>query len=236
MSGAAILTAAALSSATLLAQDGNFGPGPNNPLMTTTVTNATGTITQINYGPGGAANGFLIGTNTLLLFPSAVAGGVASLGAAGNSVTYSGAAVAASSGFESVRISSFTNNSTKAAYTAPASGPAPAAYGPTSGTVKQLNYDPQGNIDGFVFLPSGTTASIFVQTPPQAAATLKPLLVVNATVSVTGVSEMANPGLCVSTGALAVVDATSLTVNGQTIVIAGGGPGGGRPGPGGPRH
>jgi hypothetical protein len=101
---------------------------------TTTVTGATGTISQLNYGNDGEVEGFLIGTNILLSFPTNICGGTV-----GNSVTYSGTAVTATSGFESVRVSSFTNNTTKATYTAPTNS-TPSAYGPTSGAVKQLNW------------------------------------------------------------------------------------------------
>ena len=95
---------------------------------TTTVTNATGTITQLNYGADGEARGFLIGANVLLTFPSNICGGVSTLGAVGNSVTYSGTASTATSGFETVRVSSFTNANTKTSYTAPTA--TSTAYGP----------------------------------------------------------------------------------------------------------
>ena len=216
-----------------LAQD----PYAASSSTTTTVTGVTGTITQLNYGSGGSVEGFLAGAKILLVFPANICGGVSTLGAVGNSVTYSGTAVTASSGFESVVVSSFTNNTTKAAYAAPTSSSTPTAYGPTSGAVKQLNYDGGGNIDGFVFTPSGAS-SIFVATNSRASDTLSPLLTVGATVSVTGKTSPSMGG-CASTGALEVVNATSLTVAGQTIVIAGGGPAGyggghGPSGPGGP--
>lgn len=182
----------------------------------TTVTNVTGTISQLNYGGGGNVQGFLIGTKTLLLFPGNVAGGVSSLGAAGNTVTYSGTAYTTSSGFESVRVTSFTNNTTKVTYTAPTS--TSAAYGPTSGTLKQLNYGPNGGIDGFLFEAQGSAVMIFVTIAPQGTnSTLTPLLTVGATVSVTGTSHTSSVS-----GALEVVRATSLTVSGQTFVLNGG--------------
>lgn len=236
LDAAAMLTmAAALCSAPVFAQlDTNYG-GPGTT-TTTTVTSVSGTITQVNYGTDGMVDGFLIGANVLLTFEPDPATGIASLGAVGNSVTYSGAAVTSSTGFESVRVTSFTNNSTKATYTPPTTAAVPVTYGPTSGTVKQLNYDGAGNIDGFLFTPSGSSTPIVVSTGSQASATLKPLLTVGATVSVTGTSETA-AATCTSTGALAVVNATSLTIGSQTIVISGGGPGGpGGPGRGGPHR
>ncbi|MBV8842807.1 MAG: hypothetical protein JO307_08350 [Bryobacterales bacterium] len=197
----------------------------------TTVTNATGTITQFNYDDNGQVEGFLIGSNVLLEF-GPVCGGAGTLGAVGNSVMYSGAAFTSSSGFQSVEISSFTNNTTKASYAAPTS--AAVAYGPTSGTIKQVNYAADGSIDGFLFTPSGTS-SIFVSTGAHASSTLKPLLTVGTTVSVTG-KTTARMGACSSTGELEVVDATSLTIGGQTIVIAGGAGFAGFGDRGGPRH
>jgi hypothetical protein len=192
----------------------------------TTVTNVSGTIAQLNYGNEGTIEGFLIGTNVLLSFPANVAGGIGTLGVVGNSVTYSGTAVTNSSGFQSVRVTSFTNNTTKATYTTTTA--TSTAYGPTSGTVKQLNYDPSGSIDGFLFTPSGSTTAVFVATGSRASATLKPLLTVGAAISVTGTTAVNLTPVCVAAGTLLAVDATSLTVGGQTILITGGGGDGGR--------
>jgi hypothetical protein len=200
---------------------------------TTTVTAATGTITHLNYDGGGEVQGFLIGTNILLTFPGNICGGLGTLGAVGNSVTYSGTAVTATSGFESVNVTSFTNTTTKATYTPPTN--TATTYGPTSGTVKQLNYGNDGSTNGFVFTASGATASIFVATSPGASSTLTPLLTVGATVSVTGTTSPAMSA-CASSGAIEAVMASSLTIGTQTIVITGGGQGGngGGPGPVGP--
>ena len=204
-------------------------------VTTTTVTAATGTVTHLNYDASGEVQGFLIGTNILLTFPSNICGGLGTLGAVGNSVTYSGSAVTATSGFEAVIVTSFTNTTTKATYTPPTN--TSTAYGPTSGTVKQLNYGNDGSTDGFLFAATGSTASIFVATNSRASSTLTPLLTVGATVSVTGTTTP-SMSACSSTGAIEAVDATSLTIGSQTIVIAGGGPGGSGsgpgPGPGGP--
>jgi hypothetical protein len=180
--------------------------------------NVTGAIKQLNYGIGGEVQGFLIGTNVLLSFPSNICGGVATLGAVGNSVNYSGTAVTASSGFESVRVTSFTNNVTKATYTAPTTGS--TTYGPTSGTVKQLNYADDGSIDGFLFTASGST--LFVSIGYTSSTTLTSLLTVGATVSVTGTTSP-SMSACSSTGTLESVNASSLTIGGTTVVIQGAG-------------
>lgn len=226
------VSAASFCPAFAFAQD--FGPTSDNmgSFTTTTVTNASGTIAQLNYGSDGAVDSFLLGTNILLVFPTNVAGGAGTLGAAGNSVTYSGTAITNSSGFQTVRVSSFTNNNTKATYSS--STARTTAYGPTSGTLSQLNYDANGNIDGFVFTPSGGTTNVFVATGSRASTTLQPLLTTGATVSVTGITFPNPSSACSAAGFLTVVDATSLTINGQTIVIAGGAVGGTFGGPG--RH
>ena len=209
--------------------------GTGGPSTTsTTVSGVTGTITQLNYGPNGTADGFLVGTNTLLEFGPSLCGGIGSLGAVGNAVTYSGNEFTSTSGFESVQVTSFTNTTTNATYTAPSSTSGAATYGPTSGAVKQLNYGPGGAIDGFLFTASGASSAIFVSTGPQASSSLTSLLTVGATVSVTG-NASSHGSACSSTGALEVVNATSLTIGSQTVVISGGGFGGGfGPGPGGP--
>lgn len=200
-----------------------------------TVTSVTGTITQLNYGNGGQVTGFLIGTDVLLNFPPNICGGAGTLGAVGNSVTYSGTAFTATSGFESVQVSSFTNNTTSATYTAPTS--TATTYGPTSGTVKQLNYSGDGSINGFLFTAGSST--LFVSIGYTSNTSLSSLLTAGASVSVTG---KVAPGMSTcsstSTGALESVNATSLTIGSTTIVIQGGGPGGyggpGGPGGGGP--
>jgi hypothetical protein len=184
------------------------------------VTSATGTIAQVNYGTDGSVQGFLIGSNTLLLFPTNVCGGIGSLGVAGNSVTYSGTQFTVSSGFETVEVTSFTNGTTKATYTLPAHILKPTAYGPTSGTIAQVNYGDGGSIDGFVFSAGAT--DILVSTGVRASSTLTSLLEKGATVSVTGTTLPALSA-CASTGTIEVVNASSLTIGSQTIVIAGGG-------------
>jgi hypothetical protein len=146
-----------------------------------------------------------------------ICGSVSTLGTVGNSITYSGTAVTATSGFESVRISSFTNNTTKVIYTAPTS--TSTAYGPTSGTLKQLNYASGGGINGFLFTANSST--LFVSLGHTANTTLAALLTVGATVSVTGTSSP-SMSACASTGAIQSVDASSLTIGATTVVIQGG--------------
>lgn len=192
----------------------------NSENMLTTVTNTTGMISQVNYGTDGSVQGFLIGSNILLSFPTDICGGIGSLGVAQDSVTYSGTEYTTSSGFQTVLVSSFTNDTTKATYTAPTRNSKPTAYGPTSGIIAQLNYGSGGSIDGFVFSAGGS--SVFVSTGVRASSTLTSLLVKGGTISVTGTTSPALSA-CASSGTLEVVNASSLTIGSQTIVIAGGG-------------
>ena len=197
--------------------------GPHSPVMTTTITGATGTITQVNYNEsGGSVQSFLVGTNIVLSFPSTVCAGVASLGAPTNSVTYSGTAVTFSSGFEAVTVTSFTNNTTKATYTEP-TPVKPAAYPATAGVISQLNYDPAGTIDGFLFTPTGSKTELFVDISPRPNATLTSLLKVGAAVTVAGIVEPA--ATCAPAGTVTQVDvnASSLTFGTTTVTF---GPGG----------
>jgi len=196
-------------------------PDRSDATTTATVTNATGTISQVNYDESGAVDGFLLGTDIFLSFPTSVCGGIGSLGVAANSVTYSGlSGTNSTTSFQSVIVTSFTNNTTHATYTKPATRPTPAAYGPTSGSVTHLNFEPNGAINGFLFTPSSSTTAVLVVFGPRASATLKPLLTVGATVSVTGRTIPETP-ICTATGTLTVVNASSLVINGQTIVISG---------------
>jgi type VI secretion system secreted protein VgrG len=220
-----IISIALAGALSLHAQD--FTGLPDAAAAPTTVTNATGTISQLNYGSNGVVEGFLLGTNILLTFPGNVSAGVTSLGAAGNSVTYSGTSVTSTSGFQSVRVTSFTNNTTKATFSSSTPPSTSTAYGPTSGTIKQLNYGGDGTVDGFVFAPSGSTTPLFVDTGAVTVAALKSALTVGATVSVTGTTHTPTTTMCTMTGALTVVDASSLAIGGTTYVLTGGGNGGG---------
>lgn len=193
--------------------------GPYNPVTTTTVTGVMGTISQVNYNEsGGAVQSFLVGANTILSFPSVVCAGVSSLGAAGNSVTYSGTAVTFSSGFEAVSVTSFTNDTTKASYSEPTPSK-PTTYPATAGVIAQLNYDPAGSIDGFLFTPAGSSTKLFVDISPRPNATLAPLLKVGAVVTVAGIVEP--PAPCSPAGTVTEVDveASSLTFGTTTITF-----------------
>lgn len=210
--------AATLIGTTCILTSGAFADqgGHANATAATTVTGATGTIAQLNYDEGGgSAEGFLVGTNTLLTFPGTVCAGVASLGVAGNAVTYSGTAITYSSGFSTVSVTSFTNNTTNVTWTKP-TATKPAAYGPVSGTITQLNYANNGSVNGFVMTPT-TGSKVFVDIGPLPNSTLAPLLKTGAAVSVTGTSESAP--LCAPAGTPVEVDASAVTIGTTTVTL-----------------
>ncbi len=209
----ALLAIMAGGATNALAQDNDDYP---NTTTTTTVTGASGSIAHLNYDENGTIDGVLLGTNILLSFQGNVCGGIGTLGAVGNTVTYSGRATTNSTtGFQTVRVTSFTNNITSATYTSTTSHPTPDLYGPTVVTVTALNYDSSGVLDGFLF---GSGPAVLVVTG-EASGTLKTLLVVGAAVSVTGTSTTST-GACVATPPLTVVKASSFIIGGQTIVIS----------------
>ena len=184
----------------------------------TTVTGVSGTITALNYNESGAAvNGFLVGTNVLLVFPKSVCGGIGSLGKVGDSVKYSGIALTFASGFQTVNVTSYTDGSIS--YPPPAP-PKPTAYPLTAGTITQLNYGENGSVDGFVFTPSTAGSSAVFVNVGMPSSTLAPLLKTGAAVSVTGMLEPPPP-LCAVAGTISEVDASSITI-GTTVYPIGG--------------
>jgi len=184
----------------------------------TVVGPVTTTITALNYDESGAhVNGFLVGTNVLLTFSKNVCAGVSSLGAVGNTITYSGAATTFASGFQTVSVSSFSNTTTSASYP-PAPTPAPSAYAATAGTITALNYSEEGTVNGFLFTPSSSSA-VFVDIG-QPSTTLAPLLTVGAAVTVTGTLEAPSP--CAASGTISEVNPSSLLIGSTTYPIMGG--------------
>jgi len=207
---AALFTLLAGSALTAMDDDHNNVP-------TTPVGPVTAAITQLNFDESGATvNGFLVGTNILLTFQKPVCGGIGTLGAVGNAVTYSGSAQTFTSGFQTVAVTSFANGTIT--YPPAKISRKPSTYPLTAGTITQLNYNPEnGAIDGFVFTPT-SGAKVFVDIG-SANATLTPLLTVGASVSVVGTIEA--PGACAPTGTISEVDASSLTI-GTTAYPVGG--------------
>jgi len=185
----------------------------------TPVGPTTAPIARLNYDEsGGAINGFLIGTNTLLTFQRAICGGVATLGTVGDSVTYSGLTETLPSGFQIVNVTSFTNG--PITYPPIKNTGKLAAYVLTAGTITQLNYDPEsGSVDGFVFTPA--SGPVVLLGLGHVSSTLAPQLTTGAAVSVTGTTSTL-PFSCPPAGSLPEVYASALTIGNTTYQIGGG--------------
>lgn len=223
---AALLTVLAGSAVVAVAHDNLAASALPTPVL-----NVMATITQLNYDESvGLVNGFLVGNNVLLTFAKPVCGGIGTLGAVGNSVTYSGSARTLASGFEIVNVTSFTNNTTTVTYPPAPIFTKPVAYPLTAGTITQLNYDPEnGVIEGFLFTPTpgpSATPSAVPSARPEVLvdivfpnATLMPLLTVNASLSVAG--TMQAPGGCAPAGAIPEVYASSLVIGSKTYHLGG---------------
>lgn len=215
-----IFTLCAGSAFTARADEGHEGWGFGDAIATT-VTGVSGTITALNYTESGAAvDGFLVGTNVLLLFPKAVCGGISSLGKVGDSVKYSGIALTFASGFQTVNVTSYTDGAMT--YPPPAP-PKPTAYPLTAGTITQLNYSENGFVNGFVFAPSTAGSSPVFVNVGMPSSTLALLLKAGAAVSVTGMLEA--PPLCAAAGTISEVDASSITIGSTAYPIGGTGMG-----------
>jgi hypothetical protein len=183
-----------------------------------TVGPVSATITGWNYDESGAGiNGILAGTNTLLIFSRPVCGGIGTLGAIGNGITYSGMALTFGS-FQIVHVTSFTNTTTTGITYPPAAPPKPTAFTAT-GTVGQLNYSLEdGRVNGFVFTPaSGPKVFVGIGRP---SAPLTAALTAGGTItaSVTGMLE--GPGVCAPTGTISEVDASSLMIGATTYPVS----------------
>lgn len=191
---------------------------PDNPSITT-VGPVTGAITALNYDADGrTVNALLIGASeTMLTFERPVCGGVGSLGKIGDSVTYSGSEVSFSSGFNSVRVTSYTDGSITYSHTMPA---ATAPYPLTAGKITALNHDPrEGAINGFFFTPtSGSEVFVDIGHVDSAVAGLLAGAAPVA-LSVTGI-QLPSPH-CAKTTPLGVVVASSLTIGGTAYFVGG---------------
>jgi hypothetical protein len=132
-------------------------------------------------------------------------------------VTYSGSEVSFSSGFNSVRVTSYTDGSISYSHTTAAE---PTPYALTAGKITALNYDPRdGAINGFFFTPT-TGSEVFVDIGRVNSA-VADLLAGTAPValSVTGV-ELPSPP-CAKTPPIGVVVASTLTIGGTAYLVGG---------------
>jgi len=208
------MTALADEAPQLLQDNGRDG----NPSLTT-VGPVTGKITALNYDADGrTVNGLFIGaTNTMLTFDWPVCGGVGGLGKIDDSVTYSGSEESFSSGFNSVRVTKYTDGSVTYPHMVPA---APTAYALTAGKITALNYDPRdGAINGFFFAAT-TGAEVFVDIG-HVTSTLEKFLAATPPVALSVTGVKLPPPLCSKTAPIDVVVASSVNIGSTAYPVGG---------------
>lgn len=191
-----------LAASVLLAQAGPPAPPPPN---FGTSSSVSGAISQLNYGPEMEVTSFLVNGSTLVTFPPHVSAVLSSVLRSGENVEVTGYASASASGMQ--RIELVTLNAGGKTFSVPQPGQFTSYTG--SGRVTQLNYNREGDVDGFL-LDNG----VFAKTPPPASASLSSISV-GAQVSITGYGHQSMNGRT-------VVDVQS--INGQTIAYAPPGP------------
>jgi hypothetical protein len=192
-SGVVSLTFACAS--LLLAQ---ASPPPRSPSN----GSVSGTISQLNYGAEMEVTSFLLNGNTLVTFPPHVGLALNSALKAGENVEVSGYGSPTPSGMQRIELQTISIGGKT--LTVPQPGQF-TSYS-TSGKVIQLNYNREGDVDGFL-LDNG----VFAKTPPPFSAALGSMVSVGSRVSLTGYSHQ-------TMGGRTVVDAQS--INGQAIAYA----------------
>jgi hypothetical protein len=145
----------------------------------------SGTISQLNYGPEMEVASFLVNGNTLVTFPPHVGWALTSTVRPGETVQVTGLASATRTGMQ--RIDAQTLNVAGKTLALPQPGQFTPYDG--SGKVTQLNYNREGDVDGFL-LDNG----VFAKIPPPAGASLSSVVEVGQHVSVAGYSHQALNG------------------------------------------
>jgi hypothetical protein len=186
------------------------GPRPRGPAERTGVyTTVSGTISQFNYDRDAEIEGFLLSNNTLVHLTPPTAVRIGNSVHKGDSVQIAGYAQNSPSGVQMVEAQSVEDRTLGKTFSTPQPGAAAPYSG--SGRIQQLNYGPDGAINGFLF-DNGTLAAA-----PPFAATNPSFIRVGATVAYAGYARTTASGRT-------VVDVQSVTINGQQLAL--GGPGG----------
>jgi hypothetical protein len=185
-----------------------FAQAPPAPAsqVSNSSSSVSGTISQLNYGAEMEVTSFLLNGNTLVTFPPPVGWALNATLKTGESVQVSGYASSTANGMQRIEVQ--TINAGGRTLSVPQPGQLNSFN--ASGKVVQLNYNREGEVDGFL-LENG----IFAKTPPPAAASLGALVSVGSQVSITGYSHQTMNGRT-------VVDVQS--INGQAIAYAPPGP------------
>jgi hypothetical protein len=192
------------------------GPDPRPAAPIGTYTNLSGTIAQFNYDRDGEVAGFLLTNNTLVHLPPRAAVQAGYSVHTGDNVSISGFAQTESTGMQLVEALTVQDRTSGRTINVPQPGPA-APYS-SSGKIRQLNYGPDGAVNGFL-LDSGTLALI----APYGGGNPSSIQV-GAMVSYSGYARRtANSGI--------VVEIQNLTINGQQFTFGSVGPAPGAPPP-----
>jgi hypothetical protein len=163
----------------------------------------SGTISQLNYNPEGDIEGFVVNGSMLVHLPPPMLRAAEGLHK-GDGIEVQGLEHSSGAGLSVLEAQSIQDRTSNKKLALPSpGGPAPYA---SSGKVQQLNYGPDGAINGFL-LDNGTLATM----PPFSAS--QPSAVrVGSSVSVAGTARATMSGRT-------VVDVQTITVNGQSIAF-----------------
>lgn len=178
-------------------------PGPS-PVPPGVFANASGSISQFNYNRDGDVEGFLLGNNTIVHLPPQAAIRSAASFHIGDTIHASGYEQTSPSGFRTVEAQSIKDRTSGKTLAVPEPGPAAPFSG--SGRIQQLNYGPDGAVNGFL-LHDGTFATM----PPFSASNPSSIRV-GANVAYSGYARR-------SMSDRTVVDVQNLTINGQQLAL-----------------
>ncbi len=202
----ALLGGALVTSGSAQERPGRRGGPPAGapPAQAGVFKTLTGTISQFNYDRDGEIEGFLLSDHTLVHLPPPAAGRIGPAMHAGDNVQITGVAQTSPSGMQTIQSQGIQDRTSGKTFSVPQPGAAAPYSG--SGRIQQLNYGPDGSINGFL-LNNGTLASVapFGGTNPSSVQ-------VGATVTYTGFARN-------TVSDRTVVDVQSLTINGQTLAM-----------------
>lgn len=138
-------------------------PPPQQPGVLGSSASVSGRISQLNYGPEMEVTSFLVNGNTLVTFPPHVGLTAESVLKTGENVQVTGYGSTTPTGMQRIELVSLSAEGRTL------SVPQPGLFTSYSGsgTVKQLNYNREGDVDGFLL-----SNNVFAKTPPPFSATL----------------------------------------------------------------
>jgi hypothetical protein len=200
----------ALALAAIGAAQGRRGkPGPPPPAGPApapagTYTTVSGSVTQFNYNRDAEVEGFLLNNNTLVHLPPRAALRIGTSVKQGDSLRISGYAQTSPAGVQTIEAQTVEDRTSGNRFVIPQPGAAAPYSG--AGRIQQLNYGPDGAVNGFL-LDNGTLATI----PPFSAGNPSSIRV-GTTVAYTGYARSTVSGRT-------VVDVQTVTINGQPLAL-----------------